>query len=229
MDTTVPTRTHTSTGWERLAGAGAIAFAVVVGGGNAISSTPPDWTASGEEVAKWIHDHHTASAIETGIFALTAPFLIVFLAGFVLRIRRHGDARAQVPALIGALGGVMIGATFAAVVVDRLVLLSMDGNAVDPSLTQLVWHFESAAFIVNVLSVSVALFGVAWAASRVGLAPGWYRPLSAVALVAGVIAGAQSAGAVNGADGWQIGFVPFLCWLLLLLIVGIRMVREPAS
>ena len=66
-------------------------------------------------------------------------------------------------------------------------------------------------------------------AAAVGLAPSWYRHVSAIALIVGVVATAQSAGALNGADGWQIGFLPFLAWLLLLLIVGVRMVREPAS
>jgi hypothetical protein len=226
MDTTVATRTHTSTGWERLAGAAAIAFAVVVAVVNVIVPSTPDWDASGEEVAKWVADHHTGSAIETGGFAFTAVFLLVFLAGFVVRIRRSDNAGAQVPALMGALGGVFVGATFSAVVVARLVLLSLDGSKVDPSLVGLVWRFEGAAFMLNVISIGIALFGVAWAAAAVGLAPSWYKPLSTVALVAGVVAAAQSAGALNGAAGWQIGLLPFLAWLLLLVIVGTRMARQ---
>jgi hypothetical protein len=229
MDTTVATRTQISTGWERLAGAAAIAFAVFVAASNVMVPSTPDWDASGEEVAKWVTDNHTAVALESGVFAFTAVFLLVFLAGFVVRVRREGDARAQVPAMLAGLGGAFIAATFSAVVASRFVQLSLDGSNPDPSLVGLVWRFEGAAFALNLVSVSIALFGVAWAAATVGLAPSWYKPLSTVALAAGVAGAAQGAATLNGADGWQIGFVPFLAWLLLLVIVGLRMVRETAS
>lgn len=230
MTTATATRTAGTAsnigGWGRLAGAGAIGFALVVGGTNAIAGSTPDWDASGSEVAAWVHDHHAASVLACSTFAISGVLLMTFLAGFLARVRRSGTEEAYVPALIGVLGGVLIGAMFSVVVISRLVLLSFDGNRLDPTLTELVWHVEAAAFLVNFVAVGLAVFGVGWAAVRVGLAPGWYRPLSAVALVAGVTGAALSPAAVNGTAGWQLGFVTFVLWLLLLLIVGTRMFQE---
>src|ERR1700704_3118507 len=113
MATATATRTSTTTptsaaGWERLAGAGAIGFALVVGAANVIAGSTPDWDASGNEVSTWVHAHHTASVIACSAFAISGVLLMTFLAGFLARVRRSGDERAYVPALIGVFGGLLI-------------------------------------------------------------------------------------------------------------------------
>ena len=81
--------------------------------------------------------------------------------------------------------------------------------------------------MLNMVAVAIALFGVAGAAVRMGLAPGWYKPVSIVGLLCGVAAAMQAPVVFNGTQGWQIGFVPFAAWVLLDVIVGTRMARQP--
>jgi hypothetical protein len=180
-------------------------------------------------VLRWIHDHHALVATIVASFAVTAVCLATFIGGFVVRAFRNEDADTRVFAVIGAVGAVLIGAWFALVIISQLLLLGLDGSPNStPATAELVWHLHTAAFTVNVVAIGIALFGVAGAAVRMGLAPSWYRPLSFVALAAAVATTMQSASAVNGGAGWQIGLVPFVSWLLLLAIVGVRMARTPA-
>jgi len=177
-----------------------------------------------------VSDNHAALAASVAPVPITGFCLMLFVTGFVRRVRRSGNADATFLSHVGALGAILIVAMFSIVVVCRLTLSAMDGSpAMTPELYELVWHIEAAAFMINVGLIGIALFGVGGAAARIGLAPRWYKHLSIVGLVLGIIAATPSSAVVNGADGWQIAFVPFLSWLLLLAIVGTRMVRQPAS
>ena len=228
MVTATATRTGSAIG--RLAGLGGVGFAVIVGVENAVLPRPPDFDASGEEVLRWIHDHHALVASIVASFAITAVCLAAFIGGFVVRAFRDENVETRVFALIGAFGAVLIGAWFALVIISQLLLLGLDGSPnATPAMAELVWNLHTAAFTVNVVAIGIAAFGVAGAAVRMGLAPSWYRPLSFVALAAAIATTMQSSSAVNGGAGWQIGLVSFVSWLLLLAIVGVRMVREPVS
>src|SRR5438309_8548165 len=101
MATATTTRTHDSLGWERLAGIGGITFAVLVAASNVAVPQPPDWDASGADVQKFVHDHHSALAFTVAAFAFTAPAIVAFAAGFVSRIFRSEQKDARLPALIG--------------------------------------------------------------------------------------------------------------------------------
>ena len=223
--TTAPTARET-TNWDRLAGISAIGFALIVGVTNLAVPSIPAWDASGAEVASWVHKHHVALAMTVAPFAITAVALLVFGAGLWSRARRTGDETTSVLATVGVLGIVMIAALFGLVEVARLSLLALNGSSTDLGLFEFAWHIEAGAFMLNTVAIGIALFGVAGAAVRMGLAPGWYKPLSIVGLVCGVAAALQAPAVFNGTDGWQIGFVPFLAWLVLLLITGTRMARE---
>ncbi len=230
MVTATATRTQRSTDWERLAGIGGVTFAVVVAGANIALPNTPAWDASGTEVATFVHDHHALVALTAGGFAISAPALMFFVAGYLMRIFRSQATEARVPALIGAAGALLIGAMFSVVVMMRLVLLAADGSAtLTAPFTEFAWHVEGAAFIVNMTAIGIAMFGLAWAGARAGLVPAWFRPLSVVALGVSVITTGLGSAWVNGADGWQIGLVTFVSWLLFLLVAGTRMLREPAS
>ena len=227
MAAATATRTHRSTDWERVAGAAGITFAVVVGASNIALPNTPAWDASGTEVATFVHDHHTLVALTAGAFAISAPALMIFVAGYVTRMFRSERTDARVPALIGAAGALLIGALFSVVVTMRFVLLASDGSAtITAPMTELAWHIEAAAFAVNLVAIGIAMFGLGWAGVRAGLLPSWFRPLSVVAFAVAVVASGLGAAWVNGADGWQIGFVTFLSWLLFLLVAGTRMVRQ---
>jgi hypothetical protein len=212
-----------------LAGLGGVGFAAIVGAENAVLPRPPDFDASGEEVLRWVHDHHALVAVVVASFAVTTVCLATFIGGFLVRSFREEQAETAVYAVIGTVGALMIGAWFALVVISQLLLLGLDGSSTaSPATAELIWHLHTAAFTVNVVAIGIAGFGVAGAAVRMGLAPSWCRPLSIVALVAGVATTLQSSSAVNGGAGWRIGLVTFVSWLLLLAIVGVRMTREHA-
>src|SRR3954447_1145829 len=224
--TAAPTRTDT-TNWDRFAGIGAITFAVVATAANLLIPDPLDFDASGADVVSWVHEHHVALALTVTLFAAASVALLVYGAGFWNRARRTGDETTTVFATVGVLGMIMIAALFGVVEVGRLTLVALNGSGADPNLFQLAWHIETAAFMLNMVSIAIALFGVAGAAVRMGLAPGWYKPVSIVGLVCGVAAAMQAPVVFNGTPGWQIGFVPFLSWVLLDVIVGTRMARQP--
>jgi hypothetical protein len=223
------TATQTAFAPGRFAGLGGVAFAVIVGAENIALPQPPEFDASGEEVLRWIHDHHALVATMVASFAITAVCLATFIGGFLVRAFREEHEDARVFAVIGAFGAVLIGAWFALVIISQLLLLGLDGSAnATPATAELVWHLHTAAFTVNVVAIGIAVFGVAGAAVRMGLAPSWYRPLSFVALAAAMATTMQSSSAINGGSGWQIGLISFVSWLLLLAIVGVRMARTPA-
>lgn len=223
--TAAPTRTE-ATNWDRFAGIGAITFAVVATAANLLIPDPLDFDASGADVVSWVHEHHVALALTVMLFATASVALMVYGAGFWNRARRTGDETTTVFATVGVLGMMMIAALFGVVEVGRLTLIGLNGSGADPSLFELAWHIETAAFILNLVSVAIALFGVAGAAVRMGLAPRWYKPLSIVGLVCGVAGAMQAPLVFNGTQGWQIGFVPFAAWVLLDVIVGTRMARQ---
>jgi len=226
MATSITTENTTqTTNWDRVAGVSAITFALIVGITNLVVTNTPAWDASGADVASWVHDHHTALAFTVAPFALTAVALLMFGSGFWNRARRSGDEATSVLATVGLLGIVMIAALFGLVETARLSLLALNGSS-DLGLFEFAWHLEAGAFMLNTVAIGIALFGVAGAAVRMGLAPRWYRPVSIVGLLCGIAAALQAPAVFNGTDGWQVGFVPFLAWLVLLLIVGTRMARQ---
>src|SRR3954468_6411830 len=223
--TAAPTRTE-ATNWDRFAGIGAITFAVVATAANLLIPDPLDFDASGADVVSWVHEHHVALALTVMLFATASVALMVYGAGFWNRARRTGDETTTVFATVGVLGMMMIAALFGVVEVGRLSLVALNGSGADPSLFQFAWHIETAAFMLNTVSVAIALFGVAGAAVRMGLVPDWYKPVSIVGLVCGVAAATQAPLVFNGTQGWQIWFVPFAAWVLLDVIVGTRMARQ---
>jgi hypothetical protein len=227
MDTQLASTTGTTFG--RLAGAAGVAFAAIVAFENLALPSAPDFDASGEEVLRWVHDHHALVASVVASFAVTTVCLATFVGGFVARALRDDRSEVRTLALVGAFGATLIGAWFTLVIISQLMLLALDGSATaTPATVELVWHLHGAAFVINVVAIGVACFGVGGAAARMGLAPSWYGPLSIVALLLAVATAAEASWALNGGAGWQIGFVPFLTWLVLLAITGVRMARTPA-
>jgi hypothetical protein len=216
-----------SPGLIRLAGAGAILFAVGAATANVLVLDPPAWDASGAQVGTWVHDHHTALVAAVAVFPLAMIALALFVAGLLRCAHRSPEPDASTLATVGAFGVVMIGAFFGTVEIARLVLLAFDGStSAGAGVVELAYHLEAGAFALNLAAVGIALVGVAGAAVRSDLAPSWYWPVSLVGLVCGLAAAVQAPAMVNGASGWQIGFVTFVAWLVLLVVVGTRMIRR---
>ena len=95
----------------------------------------------------YLTDHRTENVFATAAFAVGAPFLLTFASAFYGRLKAVGRPEDQVWARLGLIGALLIIPTFAAVVVQRIVLLvGTDEIIGSPELVTLVWRFEMAAF-----------------------------------------------------------------------------------
>lgn len=215
---------------RRLAGIGAIGFASIVITTNILQGATPAMDASSADVVEYLTDHRAASVFATAAFACGALFLLTFASAFYGRLRSAGQPEDRVWARLGMFGAVLILPTFAAVAVQRIVLLvGLDEIIGSPELVTLLWRLEMAAFLVNTLPMAAAILGFGIAGSRAGLLPAWFARWSPIAAVVAVI---TAACAVAGLEGSPIGFVgglvPFASWMLLLLVAGVRQLRRPA-
>lgn len=212
---------------RRIAGIGALVFASLVIATNVVQGAMPAFDADAAEITRYLDDHRSANLFGAAAFAVAAPFLLAFAGAFYGRLRAVGRAADLVWARLGLIGALLILPTFGAVVVNRLVLL-VGGDEVigSPELVTLVWRFEMAAFLVNLLPIAVAILGFGVAGARAGLLPRWFGTW---APVAAVIAVASSASAVAGLEGSPIGLagiVPFVSWIGLLVMAGVRQLRS---
>jgi hypothetical protein len=212
---------------RRLAAIGAIGFASIVITTNIVQGAIPAMDADASEVVEYLTTHRTASVFATAAFAIGSLFLLTFASAFYGRLKARLRNEDMVWARLGMIGAVLILPTFAAVVVQRIVLLvGTDEIIGSPELVTLVWRLEMAAFAVNTLPIAAAVLGFGIAGARAGLLPGWFARWSPVAAVAGV---ATAASAVAGLEGSPIGFgglLPFATWMILLLVAGVRQLRS---
>lgn len=237
---TAPNRTSTPASAEvaaprrrlderRVAAIGAIGFAALVLTTNALQGATPAMDANADEVIIYLTDNRAQNIFATAAFACGAPFLLAFASAFYGRLKAVGRAEDQVWARMGMLGAALILPTFAAVVVQRIVLLvGLDELIGSPELVTLMWRFEMAAFLVNALPMAIAILGFGIAGARAGLLPSWFAKWAPVGAAVAVV---TAASAVAGLEGSPIGFggiVPFLTWMALLLTAGVRQLRSPA-
>lgn len=214
---------------RRLAGIGAIGFASIVVATNIVQGAVPAMDADSTKIVEYLTEHRSANLLATAGFAMGALFLLTFASAFYGRLKAASRSDDMVWARLGMVGAILILPTFAAVVVQRIILLvGTDEIIGSPELVTLVWRMEMAAFLVNALPMAAAILGFGIAGSRAGLLPRWFGRWSPVAAIAGV---ATAAFAVAGLEGSPIGFgglVPFATWMLLLLVAGVRQLRRAA-
>jgi hypothetical protein len=214
---------------RRLAGIGAIGFASIVIATNIAQGSLPAMDADSTEIVEYLTAHRTVSLLATAGFAVGALFLLTFASAFYGRLKSAGRRDDMVWARIGMFGAVLILPTFAAVVVQRIVLLvGIDEIIGSPELITFMWRLEMAAFLVNTLPMAAAILGFGIAGARAGLLPAWFARWSPVAAAVAVLTAAL---AVAGLEGSPVGFgglVPFATWMLLLLIAGVRQLRRAA-
>jgi hypothetical protein len=214
---------------RRIAGIGALVFAGLVLTTNALQGATPAMDASAEEVTKYLTDHRTESVFATAAFAVGAPFLLAFASAFYGRLKAAGRTEDLVWARLGMIGALLILPTFAAVVVQRIALLVGHDEIIgSPELVTLMWRFEMAAFVVNQLPIAAALLGFGIAGARAGLLPRWFGRWVPVAATVAVVSAASSVAGLEGSPIGYGGIIPFLSWMALLIVGGIRQLRSAA-
>jgi hypothetical protein len=152
--------------------------------------------------------------------------LAVFLGGSIRRLAA-GDRPAW--AYTGAVGAIGIMGLFA-VLVAAEEALSVVAAGTDPSLASIdaLWALHNSIFTVLLLSIGVALLGLARAGVAAGITPRvfeWLAPAGFVLLAVASAAGPFiAAGDANGVFG--LGAAGFLIWLAFLVTTGLRLVRS---
>jgi hypothetical protein len=212
---------------RRLASIGAIGFATLVVTTNILQGATPALNADAAEVITYLTDHRAASVFATMAFALGAPFLLTFASAFYGRLKAKGHPEDQVWARLGMIGALLILPTFAAVVVNRIVLLvGIDEIIGSPELVALVWRFEMAAFLLNALPMAAGILGFGIAGARAGLLPRWFATWAPVAAGVAVVTAMSAVAGLEGSPIGFGGFVPFATWMVLLFTAGIRQLRS---
>ena len=211
---------------RRLAAIGALGFASVVVTTNILLGATPAMDADAAEITKYLTDHRAENVFSTAAFAVGVPCLLLFATAYYGLLKAIGRSQDLVWARLGMFGAALILPTFAAVTVQRLVLI-VGGDEIigSPELVTLVWRMEMAAFLVNALPMSAAILGFGIAGARAGLLPRWFARVAPVAAAAAVV---TAACAVAGLEGSPIGFgglVPFAAWMTLLVTAGVRQLR----
>ncbi len=213
---------------RRLAAIGGLTFATLVVTTNILQGAVPAMDADASEIVSYLDSHRAQSVFATAAYAVGLPFLLMFASAFYGRLRSVGRREDAPWARFGMIGALLIAPMFAAVVVERIVLLVATDDIIGtPEIVTLLWRLEMAAFALNGLPVTVAVLGFGIAGARAGLLPAWFGRWVPVVAVFGVVGAACSVISLQGAPTGFFGVVPFISWMALLLIAGVRLLRSP--
>jgi hypothetical protein len=214
----------------RLAGLGAIAFAVIVVVQNVLrGGSAPANGATGEEVLAYYADHRTMTFVLAATFVVSGGALAAFLGGTMRRLLAGGRPGLAIAGGIGAAG---VMALFAVVVgAEQALSLVASGDRPDLGAIEALWAFHNSVFSVLSLFLAVALVGLARAGVAAGITPRAFdvlAPVGAALLAIGAAAGPAIA-AGDAMPLFVLAGLGFLTWLAFLVATGLRLVRSTAG
>lgn len=224
---------HASTAGDisaRLAGAGAITFAVTVIAQNLIrGSSAPAMDADATELLAHYSGHDAITYVLAATYVVSGLGLAVFLGGTVRRLL--GSTRAGW-ALTGLFGAGSVMALFS-LVVGAEQALSVVGHQDAPDLGAIdaLWALHNSVFTVLDLSIAIALLGLSRAGVAAGITPrvfGRLGPVGAGLLMVGTLTGPATAGGETMAF-FGVTVVGFMVWLGFLIATGLRLMRAEES
>jgi hypothetical protein len=212
----------------RVAGAGAVTFALTVLAQNIIrGASAPANGASTSEVLTHFADHRTITFVLIASYVLGASGLFVFLGGAMRRL--VGSAR-RGWAFTGLFGAASVLALFTVVVGAEQALSSVAtrGQPDIGGAVEALWTLHNSVFALLDLSIAVALLGLSRAGIAAGITPKVYRrlaPVGAAMLVVGTLAG-PSIAIGDAMPLFGVAGVGFVVWLTFLFTTGVRMIRS---
>ena len=211
----------------RLAGAGAITFAVTVIAQNFIrGASAPAMGASTHEILTHYSGDHPISFVLAATYVLSGLGMAVFLGGALRRLLRTDRAGW---ALTGLAGAVSVMALFAVVVASEqaLAVVAQQGNP-DPGAIDALWALHNSVFTVLDFSIAIALLGLSRAGVAAGMTPRVFArlaPLGTLLLLVGTLTGPATAAGDTMAF-FAITVAGFVIWLSFLIATGVRLVRS---
>jgi hypothetical protein len=212
---------------QRLAGGGAIGFAVVVVLQNIVrGGSAPANGAGSEDVLAHYADHRALTFVLAATFVASGAALAMFLGGAARRLTASDRPAWAFTGLVGAIG---IMALFAVVVAAEEVL-SVVATGTEPDLGAIdaLWALHNSVFTVLYVFIGVALLGLSRAGVAAGITPRAFdrlAPIGAALLALAAMAGPSiAAGDAMGFFG--LGGIGFLIWLAFLVTTGARLLRS---
>ena len=192
---------------SRMAGAGAVTFAVTVLAQNILrgGSAPGNGATTAEVLTHYAGDRALT-------FVLVATYVVSGAGLFVF------------------LGGASILALFTVVVAAEQALSAVATRG-EPNVggaIESLWMLHNSVFSVLDLSIAAALLGLSRAGVAAGITPKAFRrlaPIGSAMLVVGALAGPAIA-IGDAMPLFGVAGVGFLIWLTFLFTTGVRMIRS---
>jgi hypothetical protein len=214
----------------KLAGAGGIAFAVIVLLQNIIrGGSAPANGATSDEVLAHYADHRAITYVLVATFVLSGAGLAVFLGGTMRRLLA-GARRGW--ALTGFAGAMCILALFSVVVGTEQALSTVaTRNQPNIGAIEALWALHNGVFTALNLFIAVALLGLSRAGIAAGITPrafGRLAPVGSALLLVGAFAGPAIA-AGDAMPLFGLAGIGFVIWLAFLATTGTRLVRSRES
>jgi hypothetical protein len=213
----------------RLAGAGAITFAVTVVVQNLIrGASAPAMDAGNREVLTHYAGQDVVSYVLAATYVISGLGMAAFLGGATRRLIASGRPGW---AVIGVVGATSIMGLFA-VVVGAEQALGVVAHQDNPSVGAIaaLWALHNSVFTVLDFSIAVALIGLARAGVAAGITPRVFArlaPVGTALLLVGTVTGPATASGDTMAF-FAITVLGFVVWLAFLIATGLRLVRSVA-
>ncbi len=170
-------------------------------------------------------DHRSVSVVLSATFVLGGACLAAFLGGAMRRLAAGPRPAWAFTGFAGAIGIIALFST----VVGTESALSVVAARPAPSLgaVDALWALHNGVFAVLLLSIGIALIGLARAGSAAGITPrafDWLAPMGFVLLALGAATGPLHA-AGDAMALFALGGIGFLIWLAFLATTGARLIR----
>jgi hypothetical protein len=214
------------------AGAGAVAIGLYATA-SLVIGTPPDFDATGAEVAAHVDENRTRIQIGAAIHAAWAPLLVWFLATVASLARAGGPGAERAGSVAYGCGLAFLALFLADVTALAVGALRPENLAADPELASALRDFEWLAMGMGTFLVSGMLVAFAVLALRDReLWPEWIGWLAVVAAAAyalrvGTLFTTEGAFAADGALGLWIPVITVASWIALASVTLAARLRDP--
>lgn len=211
---------------HRLSGVCGLVFVVEALAQNVIRGAggPPNAVPVVGEL-QFATDHSRQVALLLSMFVVGMVALYPFAIGvYRATVSRHRACAYW--AGLGVVGTIFIGVFFSMVnLTEALMAADSAGLAHEPVLARMIWNLHNAAFAINLAAIALALFGFSRALVLARMIPRWLWLAGAAGAFLLFIAAVPVLAETNGSLWFGVGVPGFLCWLLVIAVTSVGMLR----